>query len=428
MSSALFKIFARSSTATLLSAGVSLVTTLFTIRFLGPEVYTGQIVDLAKLGLLFLVMELLPSSFAILRLQDDQRWQTILAVQQLFSGCVIIFLVKLLDAAVGLFSINSWLIVLYTLGTIAQRYNDTTLQAKGRVYILFWLDLAASILRLGLLIGFYFLGVDPYTSVWLSLGLGSVVTYGAGVFSLSRGVAPLAGFSPDLWDDLRSSFRLIASYYPAQALKRLADSLVPLVAERLLPHTSTLAAFMLAFRSLTFCNTFIRIFETMLSHRNTLELLDKRVVRYGAIIAAGNHLSAFILAAITIRLSGLPFDNGFAWFLLTGAAWPISAMTILRAKNYASYRVWPVAMGYSAYIAVLSASVFALGRSGAGTALTLSAAILLAQTASWLLNREGTAGVLDIRLYFGSRRQQRSGRAPSAIEQTDIPDGKVADK
>src|SRR5690606_28574709 len=75
------RIFFGSSILSVASAGLNLLTTIFVVRWFGAATYSHFIVDLAMIGLLLIVLEVVPSNYSVFRIQDDPAWQRSIAVQ-----------------------------------------------------------------------------------------------------------------------------------------------------------------------------------------------------------------------------------------------------------------------------------------------------------------------------------------------------------
>ncbi len=384
--------FFKSSVAATLSAGVNMVSTIFIVRFLGTEIYANQIVDLAQLALLMILLELLPSGFIIFKLQDEHRWLGILVFQIAACTLAVLLLIQALDLGFQLFNGAAWLISLYAVTQGVKRFNDTSLQARGMVNYLFLIDFACAAGRLMLLVTFFAVGMAPDLTVWLSLVVPAALAQPAGAWLLRAGppgrarsdATPFHGLQ-----ELRRNATGIAQFYPTTALKRVTDTMVPIVAQQVLPDADKLTVFLLAYRSISFTSVFSRIFEALLNHRANLEAIRSQVGRYVSLLGGMSHAGAFVLSLIIIRLSGQSLADWPFLFVLAAMAWPNTAIAVLRTHYYSRYSALPVALAYAVYIAAFAALVTTFAIRNEVSPLDLAISIVAARCLCWLAMKSG---------------------------------------
>lgn len=367
-----------------------MLSTIFIVRFLGPDVYANQIIDLAQLALLMIFIEVLPSSFMVFKVQDDRRWCDALIAQLMVTAVLSVIIVQSVGATTSLFSAEPWLVSVYALMVILKRFNDINLQAGGQANVLFLLDFATAALRLGLIVAFYALSIAAELTIWLSLILSAVAVQPIGIYYLRSQAGSLPSAISRLWlPEVQENWTKIVQYYPSTVLKRVADSMVPILAGQFLTEKNTLAVFLLTFRSLSFVNIFSRIFEALLNHRATLSEIKSRVGIYVIILGGVSHIGAFILSLLIIWFSGQDLVDGWLFvFVLTAMAWPNTAIAVSRAENFSKFAVWSVTRGYAAYIAVFVSMAYGFDFLGAVTPVQLAMSIVSAQICSWITMRK----------------------------------------
>src|SRR6476661_3642123 len=165
---------ARSFALNVIAAAAGLAGTFVIIWYFGLAEFAFYTINSAKLSLILLGAELLPSSFAIFRLQEDQRF---VSAAPIFYVAFALFATAIAAMLIGTGVLEhvSWFMVAFAFTTAMQRYFDAQAQASGRVDAYFWIPASSNIVRLLLLIalsGFRLASIPDI--IWASVAFGGL--------------------------------------------------------------------------------------------------------------------------------------------------------------------------------------------------------------------------------------------------------------
>ena len=262
------KSFVRSFALNVIAAAAGLAGTFYITWFFGLSEFAYYTINSAKIALLLLGAELLPSSFTVFRLQEDKRFTDAVPVFYLgFAFCAAAAAAALILA--GVFVRPSWFIIPFVFTTALQRYFDTQAQASGRVDAYFWIPAASNITRLLLLGGLSQLGLMSIPDVlWASVALGSMlgqavmVTRFPEFFSRHAYASPLAKLQY-LWVIRRN----YCGYYVNSLLKRLKDTFLPLFCDFAIPNKAEIGRLLVYTRANEAVCGQVRVIEAYMVNR-----------------------------------------------------------------------------------------------------------------------------------------------------------------
>jgi hypothetical protein len=378
-----------------LSSAVSMVTTIFIVRAFGPEAYALYTVDLAIIGLLLLVLELLPSNHAVFHVQDHVEDIRQVAAFALVMAVIVPLLVLMLFWA-GLFHGYSHWALLYASSMSLSRYLDIRLQSTGRLVAFLQLDLHAAALRLAILALLVIAGVGaPMDQLWAALAIGGLA---AQLLWLAQHSAEwtwfkLNGLVPAL-RALLAQKRQFIPYYLGSGLKRVRDNMVPVLATALLPDKASLGYFFLAYRGVIFANGQVRVLEGLVNHRATLAQTKRMGSRAISLLLLLSFATATFASVLLVLLSGQP-DPPLTQIGLLSLTAPVSALMIFgRAKAYTRFAAGRVNASMATYIVVTLMGGGLLAWSGYSNGITLCLLLVAAEVASCaVLNLQKTRGL-----------------------------------
>jgi hypothetical protein len=386
------KTFARSFVLNVTAAAAGLAGTFYITWFFGLSEFAYYTINLAKLSLILLGAELLPNSFTLYRLQEDERFTSAVPVFYLLFAIVAAVAAGML-VVTGLLDRASWFMVAFAFTSALQRYFDTQAQASGRVDAFFWIPAASNIARLALLAGLSQLRIFSIPdALWASLAVGSVI--GQAVM-LSRFpefldraayIKPLAKLHY-LWS-IRSSYY---GYYVNSVLKRLRDTFLPLFCDLVIPSKSEIGRLLVYTRANEAVCGQVRVLEAFMVNRGVrenLRHLRRRI--FWTIGPVGQIAIAGIALALIYRHGIGPTDVALA-FVAGLFIYPYIAELFWRNDALASFRPRQVTISLLCFMAGLALPplvAWALGR--------LSIAILVA---SYVLGQ--TLSAATYRLFPG---------------------------
>ena len=360
--------------------------TILIVWHFGLAVFGIYVVGLAKLALLLLGTELLPSSYTQFKLQDDPGFAAAAPSFYLLLAVVTVALGAGLIAA-GAIGGSSWFILPYLFCATLQRGFDSQILARGAVHLSVSVPLVSNSVRLavlGLLILVPFLSVADM--LWGSLFAGIVVSQlvvllrrpdMARALRLRRPVASLRYLFA-----LRQEY---AGYYVNSVLKRAKDTLFPLFCDMVLPSKTELGKVLVFTRSLDAVASQIRVLELFLIHRETRAALARK--RAGILVKAAliGHLGVIVLASLLL------WNHGLTPSLVAYAAamglfmYPYVFELARRSDAYAALDPGRVTFSLLASIVTLGTTLTAAWLAGLLVPPVLIGCILLAQLASALV-------------------------------------------
>lgn len=373
--------FVASTIYTTASAAVTLFTTVLIIRILGAQVYASQILDLAIISIITLLMEALPSSYIVFKIQDDPSWKPILITQLAITAaatCIFVYFTSLL---LPIFHTSSPWLTIYVLSMFVKRYNDILMQSSGRVHLLFLLDLVGSLSRLALI--FFLYGrYSASTTVWSSLAISNIIAYSAGAIYLQckYGECKMISVAKQV-AIINSNRKEMIEYYPNIVLKRVSDASITLMAGVYFQSSSILATFLLAYRGVSFSNVFSRIFESILNNKLFLDYIDRQRAFFVPALALSSQVVAALSAYALLKLSGMKVSEYWTLAILSAVCWPMAYMSALRAIHYSKYNARRISIAYIYYLIVLALSASITYALGLNSMISYSVCILISYTA-----------------------------------------------
>jgi hypothetical protein len=395
-----FKTLARSSALNVIAAAAGIGCTLYITWFFGLAEFAYYTINFAKFALVALVTELLPSSFTIFRLQDDDKFAGAVPVfYAVFAICAAALAALLI--LVGAVNHWSWFMIPFMLSTILQRYFDTQAQASGRVGAFFWIPASSNISRLVLLAVLSHVGLSTPDVLWGSLAAGSLIGQIVMISSfpefLDRGAyrRPLTK-ARYLWS-LRT---LYYPYYVNSVLKRLKETFLPLFCDLVIPSKTEIGRLFVFTRANEAVCGQVRVLEAFMVNRAVRDQLRNIRRRIFFVVAPLGQLAVAMLALLLMYRHGIGAED-IALALVTGLfIYPYMLEIYWRNDALASFeprRVTLSLVAFFAGIAIPPALAWATG--------TLSIPILVA---SYVLSQ--TLAALTYRLFRVARSVPRESR------------------
>ena len=383
MNRALARVFLGSSMRSVASAGLNLATTVLVVRWFGAETYAHYIVDLAMIGLLLIVLEVVPSNYSLFRVQDDPPWQRSIAAQIVVTILIAACVVFASGYWTGLFQAYSLWMGPYAALIAVKRYLDIRLQSSGRLEEFLGIELSTSAIRLALLALCYWQGADNNLAVWASLALATLLSQAIWWFQNPSELRAFAGVADrQAWCALIESFSAYLPYYSGIALKRLKDNFVPLAAERLFDSRELLATFLLAHRGVIFAVGQVRILEAMMNHRGSLATVQKMSRQRSYLLATAAQVVCFIASAGLLLSSGIRYLPWLPTLVLSFMVWPIVFLVLERAKAYSAFQANRVNGAILAYLGVVITGAFMLKLSGIASVTTFAWVLVAGEAAA----------------------------------------------
>jgi hypothetical protein len=383
-----FRNIARSSALNVTAALAGLGGTLYITWYFGLAEFAYFTINTAKLSLILLGAELLPSSFTIFRLQEDPRFT---AAVPLFY-CTFATVASAMAAGLiglGLISHWSWFMLLFVFNSALQRYFDTQAQASGRVDAYFWIPATTNIARLGLLASLSQLRFLPVEDVlWASIAIGGTVGQGMmlsrfpefldrALFRQSR--AKLAY----LWS-LRGCYY---EYYANSVLKRFRDTFLPLFCDIAIPSKADIGRLFVFTRANEAVCGQVMVLEAFMVNRAIREDIRSVRRRIFWVIAPIGQVAVATLALILMYRHGIGFEDTILALCTGFFIYAYILELYWRNDALASFRPRQVTISLTTFLATLAVPPLVAWGTGTLSIPLLVGSYVLSQTFAALTYR-----------------------------------------
>jgi hypothetical protein len=400
----LFALLRRNVGYSIAASALQLLSTLATVRMAGASAFADLTVDVFKLAVITIFLELVPTPYATFRVQRDPDYARQIATFSLVS-CLFCLLAWAAVAGAGLFSNATIWMAPYALYLGMQRYLDITLQADNRIREYYQMLCVAAALRLLFtVVGLATIKGHDVAILWGALSLSSILSV------MIWFAARPSEFKPFLRRGHRESLSLIFAargayyaYYLNTGLKRLRDSLLPVAASFVVAEKVELARYLLAMRGVEFVMGQLRLAEALLANLGNRAAVHHRRGRQLLLLAVLAQAVSFLVCVFLAGQAGFNVTTLIVSAIASLFAYPYVLEIGYRSDAYAEDAPLRVTISFAAFTATLAAALLALSRLDLLVAPGLIAAPVLAQAVASLT-------------YLASRRMIR-GRYPPQAEQ-----------
>lgn len=383
------------STRSITVAVLNLLITVIVVRWFGAENYANYMVDLAIIGIISIVLEFVPSNYSLFKIQDDSSWLGVIVVQTIISivfGSLITLGIFYYTDSFKDFTL--WMLF-YVMSLGVKRYLDIHLQSSGRLNEYLEIEVIAALVRLLLMLMCLYFMIEGNIAIWLSLTVGIITAQAIWFIKNDNELKHFAMvFKARHWIKLFSNFDKYQPYYVGIILKRIRDNAVPLVAQYFFSTASALAAFFLAYRGVTFAVSQIRIIESLLNHRQTLNQIMSLKTKQKFLITFIAQILCLISAFALQFLANVGEFNYIVNLILSFIIWPIVFNILERTKAYSNYQVKRVNYSMVGYLLVIFNCSFLLNILGYTSIFVFVLILVLSEYISFEIMRErGLFGV-----------------------------------
>lgn len=341
------------------------VGTWLIVSLFGLANYADYLIDLAKISVLLLALEVLPNGYSLFRQQRDEVFE------QAYPAFYALMTIALTFAALGLaawgfFERPNIFLIAYTGLAVLQRYLDCQLQSRGYVAAYYRVPAITNVLRLLFLGGgAVVLGLDRESEsaavgqlLWSSLAAALLISL---LFASFRHAALFM----QLWRAFRqSSFAFLWTerraywpYYPNSLLKRAKDTMLPLLLDALLVDKVLAGLILVYAKSFEVVAGQLRIMEavfTNLAHRARLAATRARIAWIAATIGQP---AIVLIAVILLWRDGLGIEAIVPAILLSFGVYPYVYEILARSDALASERPRAVTASLVSYVALLGTGI-----------------------------------------------------------------------
>ena len=377
------------STRSITVAVLNLLITVIVVRWFGAENYANYMVDLAIIGIISIFLEFVPSNYSLFKIQDDSSWLGVIVVQTIIS----IVFGSLITLGIFYYTVffkdfTLWMLF-YVMSLGVKRYLDIHLQSSGRLNEYLEIEVISALVRLLLMLICLYFMIEGNIAIWLSLTVGIVTAQAIWFIKNDNELKHFAMvFKARHWIKLFSNFDKYQPYYVGVILKRIRDNAVPLVAQYFFSTASALAAFFLAYRGVTFAVSQIRIIESLLNHRQTLNQIMSLKTKQKFLITFIAQILSLISAFALQFLANVGEFNYIVNLILSFIIWPIVFNILERTKAYSNYQVKRVNYSMVGYLLVIFNCSFLLNILGYTSIFVFVLILVLSEYVSFEIMRE----------------------------------------
>lgn len=268
-----------------LSAGINFLSNIFIARMGGVELFGTYSFILSTVGMLSLMQVFLPSSYAVIRLQDDSKFIGLYSSFYGWSLLLILFFCIPISPMVGL----SWsVLAIFTCSILLPYYADAIFQSENRLKHYFILLFVLSVGKITS-VAFWSLGIYAVNiSVLLTINgvISFIITIGfilpyLKYFSFSKNsMNHIIRF-------LQNERTTLSGYYSSSAIKIINSNMITLLCNQWVTR-ETLGIYSLLIKVNTFIVGLARTMEAVLTHREGIR-------QYGEIIRRNTWAIGFLM-------------------------------------------------------------------------------------------------------------------------------------
>lgn len=367
-------------------AGAGLLGTTLIIWYFGLATFGIYTVALAKLAIVMLGAELLPSSYTQFRLQDDPAFAKAAPAFYLIFAIIAVTAGAFMMRS-GALAGGSWFVLPYLFCAAVQRGLDNQILAKGDVSLSVSLPLVSNIVRAATLALFILVPIlSVADALWGSLFAGIFVSQCVMVLRRPETARILVAGRPlQSLHYLLGLRRQYTGYYVNSVLKRAKDTLFPLFCDIVLPNKYDLGRIFVYTRTSETVSTQIRILELFLINRESRARLSASragILLFSALIG---HVGVVVLSSFLLWKHGL---SGSSMLYAAGMGlfmYPYVYELAKRSDAYAAHEPGRVTFSLMAYAGALAAALTAAWTLNIFVLPVLIGAIVFAQICSALV-------------------------------------------
>ena len=159
-----------------LSSGFGLLSVLYIVWIFGTAEFAIFTIALAKLSIILLGLEIVPSQYSLFKMQGDPDFSESISSFYLAFG-ILALAVTAIMVATGIIASNSWLIIPYAFLSVTQLYLEVKIQSSGLVGAFGRMPSISNLARVLALVALSLplAGQQPADAIWGSLCIGSAL-------------------------------------------------------------------------------------------------------------------------------------------------------------------------------------------------------------------------------------------------------------
>jgi hypothetical protein len=342
----------RTMTLGVFASGAGLLASLYIVWVFGTADFAVYTISLAKLSIILLGLEVVPSQFSIFKMQHDPEFAKSISVFY-FNFAILASALTAMAVVFGLIVSNSWLIVVYAFVAVTQRYVEIKTQSSGIVPAFGRMPAISNFTRVILLmiLGLTIARRQSADAIWGSLCIGSA----AGQLFILRNFpeVQLSLLAKSPFSSASHLFAVRSEYYPYiinSVLKRAKDTFIPLVVDAAVPNRSVAGQVLVFFRASDAVCTQLRVLEMFLVNTNLRETLRKSSRELFLLLSIIGLVATFALSLLFQYRQGIDARSVLYSFMIGTVSFPYVLEIIWRNEAYAAFAPRRVTVSLLAFL------------------------------------------------------------------------------
>lgn len=327
------------SSINILTGLINFLSTILILKIFGLNIFGEFSIFSAYIAMITLIFAIIPPNLSVMKLQDDNSFNSILMTAYLMCNVLIIVTLFILyyfnDNFFGL-QVNLWVAIVFILMSSFFNLIDIQSQAKNRLKRYFYYLLFQSFFKV-IIIGFIFyyfhyydlnLLIISFILPQLLIFLFHIIYFKNEFFSIKVDIKRMFLF-------LINDFSLLKNYYIEIFLKRIKDNIIVLIFSNFLSK-EIIGLYSLLSKVGTFVLSQVRIIESFFMNRENLQKsnqIDNKIYILSFLV----QILIIIVGIIYLKLS----IDEYKFYLIviySFIAYPYLNVIILRTKLYATYK------------------------------------------------------------------------------------------
>lgn len=335
----MYKKLFKLSSINIITGLINFLSTVLVVKIFGLNIFGEFAIFSAYIAIVTLVFAIIPPNLSVMKLQDDNNFNSILITAYLMCNILIIIVLSILyyfnNNFFGL-EVNLWVVILFILMYSFFNLIDIQSQARNRLERYFYYLLFQSIFKV-IIIGFmfyYFVQYDinlliiSFVLPQLLIFLFHIIYFKNDFLSIRMDIKKMFLF---LVDDVS----LLKNYYIEIFLKRIKDNIVVLIFSNFLSK-EIIGLYSLLLKVGTFVLSQVRILESFFMNKENLQKsnqIDNNIYLLSFFV----QILIIIVGIVYLKLS-IDEYKFYLILIYSFIAYPYLNVIILRNKLYATYK------------------------------------------------------------------------------------------
>lgn len=328
------------SSINILTGLINFLSTILIVKIFGLNIFGDFAIFSAYSAIATLVFAIIPPNLSIMKLQDDNNFNSILMTAYLMCNIFIIIILSILyyfdNNFFGL-EVHLWVVIVFILMYSFFNLIDIQSQARNSLQRYFYYLLFQSIFKV-IIIGFmfyYFVQYDinlliiSFILPQLLIFLFHIIYFKNEFFSTRINLKNMFLF-------LVNNFSLLKNYYIEIFLKRIKDNIVVLIFSNFLSK-ETIGIYSLLLKVGTFVLSQARIIEAFFMNRENLEKKSNKIESNIYLLSFFVQVLIIIVGIFYLKLS-IDEYKFYLILIYSFIAYPYLNVIILRNKLYSTYK------------------------------------------------------------------------------------------